>query len=80
MDLSDKVGISIGLIIVALLAAAVIGKLVAWWLLLIMAFAVAIFAALRWYAAVRAASWGAAVSAVQAVKNDLVKAVRGEAQ
>lgn len=66
MDLSDKIGISLGMVVVGLLLAAVIGKLVWWPILLLMVACVLIFAALRWYAAIRKQ---ANTSALEAVKS-----------
>lgn len=72
MDLSDKVGISFGMIIVALLLAAVIGKLVWWPILLLMLACVIIFAALRWYAAIRKEANNKTLSAMEALKNSIM--------
>lgn len=72
MDLSDKVGISFGMIIVALLLAAVIGKLVWWPILLLMLACVIIFAALRWYAAIRKEANNKAISAMEALKTAIM--------
>lgn len=77
MDTSDKVGLSIGAIIVIALAAAVIGKMVPWYLLVIMLMAVIAFGTMRYYAALKKDGVNAVVSAADALKDDLMKAIRG---
>lgn len=77
MDFSDKIGISLGAVVVVLLLAAVIGKLVWWPILLLMLACVLIFAALRWYAAIRKRANEQALSAVDAVRAELRDLVNG---